>query len=192
MPIEHLEKLREVHIKDIKNAYIYKCSCQKWLNVLEEELKYIEQTYTEEEKKTSQTYKMEIQMNKRMNSKEYYEKVRGRYAKDLEILQNPKATRRQLLRVFKRHDLSFDLNKTATDGSYLLQHFGWCDNYRVSGHPYPCATHHNAQEAIEWLENFSNGNNICIDGRPTRMCDELKEIIYKFFTEFPNGTIHYG
>jgi hypothetical protein len=126
-----------------------------------------------------------------MNSKEYYEKSRGRYVKDLETLQNPRATKKQIFRIFKRHDLSFELNKDATDGSYLLQDLGWNDNYRVSGHPYPCVTHHNAQEASEWLESYDNGHNIHFDGK-NGMCQEIRDIVTEFFNEFPNGTIHYG
>ena len=191
MPQEHFEKLREIHIKQIKNAYIYKCSCQQWLKDCEEGLKDIEANYTEEEKKTSQMYKMEIQMYKKRNSREYYEKARDKYVKDLNTLQNPKATRKQILRIFKRHDFSFDLNKDATDGSYSLSQFGWGDNYRVSGNPYPCATHHNAEEAIEWLENYDNGHNIYCNYKEG-MCQEVRDIIIEFFNKYPNGTIHYG
>lgn len=189
MPQEHLEKLRKRHIKQIKNAYIYKCSCQQWIDGCKNDIKDIEKSYTEEEKKNDQMYKFELKLAKKMNTKEYYEKARGRYVKDLEILRNPNSTRKQLLRVFKRHDLSFELNKDATDGSYLLEGLGWCDNYRVSG--YPCVTHHNAQEAIEWLEAYDNGHNIHIDGKDG-MCEQIKQIVTEFFKEFPNGTIHYG
>jgi hypothetical protein len=148
-------------------------------------------SYTEEEKKTSQMYKMEIQICKKRNSREYYEKARDKYVKDLKTLQNPKATRKQILRIFKRHDFSFDLNKDATDGSYSLSQFEWGDNYRVSGNPYPCATHHNAEEAIEWLENYDNGHNIYCNFKEG-MCQEVRDIVIDFFNKYPNGTIHYG
>lgn len=189
MPQEHLEKLRKKYIREIKNAYIYKCSCQDWLNGCEYELKYLNECYPTDEDKKSEFYKMEFEMYKKHSSKEYFEKARRRYVKDLEILQNPKSTRNQLLRVFSRHDLSFD--KDLKNGSYQMSDVGWCDNYRVWGNPYPCATHHNAQEAIEYLEAFDNGHNVCTN-MTWGMCDELKEIIVDFFNEFPNGTIHYG
>lgn len=189
MPQEHLEKLRNKYAREIKNAYIYKCSCEDWLNGCEDELKYLNECYPTEEDKKNELYKMELEMYKKHNSKEYYEKVRGRYVKDLEILQNPKSTRNQLLRVFSKHDLSFD--KDLKNGSYDMSGVGWCDNYRVCGNPYPFAIHHNAEEAIEWLKAFDNGNNICTD-MTWGMCDELKAIIIEFFNNFPNGTIHYG
>ena len=190
MPQEHFEKLIKKHIKGIKNAYIYsRCSCQQWLRDCERELKNLEESYTEEEKKTDQMYKFEKRMLEKTSSKEYYEKARGRYVKDLEILQNPKSTKKQIFRVFKRHDLSFELNKDATDGSYLLDGLGWYDNYRISD--YQHVTHHNAQEAIEWLESYDNGHNIICDWNEG-MCQEVRDIITEFFNNFPNGTIHYG
>jgi hypothetical protein len=132
-------------------------------------------------------YEMELKWAKKRNSKEYYEKARGRYVKDLEILENPKSKRNQLLRVFSRHDLSFD--KDLKNGSYEMTHVGWNDNYRVSG--YPCAVHHNAQEAIEFLEGFDDNNKIRC-GSKRGMCQEIRDIVINFFNEFPNGTIHYG
>ena len=187
MPLEHLEKLREKHIKGIKNAYIYKCSCEDWINSNKKTVAEIERT----EDKESDFYKSELSFYTKMGTKEYYEKARNKYVKDLEILQNPKATRKQLLRVFKRHDFVFELNKNATDGSYLLDDFGWGDNYRVSGNPYPCVVHHNAEEAIQWLESYDNGHNIYCDGKDG-MCQDIKDIVTEFFAEYPNGTIHYG
>ena len=182
MPQEHLEKLRKKHIKGIKKAYIFNCSCQEWLDTCANILKDMKPRDTD-------SYKMELSMYTKMNSKEYYEKKHNRYAKDLAILENPKSTRNQILKVFSRHDPSFD--KDLKNGSYEMSGVGWCDNYRVWGNPYPCVTHHNAEEAIEWLEAFDNGNNICTD-MTWGMCDELKEIIVDFFNEYPNGTIHYG
>ena len=185
MPQEHLEKLREVHIRGIKNAYIYKCSCEQWLRDCEENIKDLDNDFPTDEDKKDELYKIEIQSLKKCGTKEYYEKARGRYVKDLEILENPKSTKKQLIGVFGRHDLSFG------DGSYEMSDVGWHDNYRVSGNPYPCVTHHNAQEAIEWLEKYDNGKNIICDFKEG-MCDEVRKILIEFFNKFPNGTIHYG
>jgi len=189
MPKEHLNKLRKEHIKGIRKSYIYNCSCEQWLKGCEEELQDLEKKFPTEKDKHDDLYKMEYAMYKKHNSKEYFEKIRGKYVKDLEILLNPNSTRKQLLGVFSRHDLSFD--KDLKNGTYNLSSLGWYDNYRVIGKPYPCAIHHNAEEAIEWLEVFDNGNNICTD-MAWGMCEELKIIINEFFKEFPNGTIHYG
>ncbi len=189
MPQEHLEKLRKKHIKDIKKSYIYNCSCQDWLNSCERQLQYLNKLYPTDENKKDELYKIEFKLLQKENTKEYFEKARGRYVKDLEILQNPKLTRNQILKVFSRHDLSFD--KNLKNGSYEMSTVGWHDNYRVSGVPYPCATHHNAEEAIEWLEEYDNGRNICCD-MAWGMCDEIRYILVEFFNEFPNGTIHYG
>lgn len=187
MPQEHLEKLKEVHIKGIKNAYIYKCSAEAWIKDGEIGLKSLEEDYPTDEDKKSELYKMEKKMLEEHSTKEYYEKAHGRYVKDLEILQNPKSTRNQILKVFSRHDLSFD--KDLKNGSYEMSKVGWGDNYRISD--YQCVVHHNAQEAIEWLEEYDNGNNICCDMK-WGMCEEIKIMITEFFNEFPNGTIHYG
>ena len=189
MPQEHLEKLKEVHIKGIKNAYIYKCSAETWIKDGEIGLKSLEEDYPTDEDKKSELYKLEKKMLEKHTTKEYYEKAHGRYVKDLEILKNPKSTRNQILKVFSRHDLSFD--KDLKNGSYEMSDVGWYDNYRVSGNPYPCVVHHNAQEAIEWLENYDNGKNIICDFKEG-MCDEVREILVEFFNKFPNGTIHYG
>lgn len=189
MPQEHFDKLRKVHIKGIRKSYIYNCSCQEWLKGCEEELKELEKMFPTEESKHDDLYRMEYAMYKKHNSKEYYEKARGRYVKDLEILLNPKSVKRQVLGVFSRHDLSFD--KDLKNGSYEMSDVGWHDNYRVSGNPYPCATHHNAEEAIKWLEEYNDGKNI-ICNLHEGMCDEVKNIITEFFNKFPNGTIHYG
>lgn len=185
MPQEHLDKLRKICIRSIKHAYIYNCSCEEWIKDGEESLKELEQIFSRHE--DDDVYKMEKAMYKKHNTKEYYEKARSRYVKDLEILENPKSSRRQLLGVFSRHDLSFD--KDLKNGTYEMSDVGWHDNYRVSG--YPCVTHHNVQEAIEWLEEYDNGNNICCDMK-YGMCDKIKNIITEFFNQFPNGTIHYG
>lgn len=188
MPPEHLERLRQYHIKGIKNAYIYKCSLGQWLADAEEELKDLEEDYSDEAKK-SESYKLYRNLAKKSGTKEYYEKHRAQYVKDLETLQNPKATRLQLLRVFKRHDLSFELDRYGKEGSYEMSNVGWYDQYRVSG--YPGVTHHNAEEAIKFLEEYDNGNNIVCDYK-TGMCNEVRDIINNFFKQFPNGTIHYG
>ena len=188
MPPEHLERLRQYHIKGIKNAYIYKCSLGKWLADAKEELKELEEEFSEEEKKGEpyKTYRAGVE---KFGTKEYYEKHRAKYVKDLETLQNPKATRLQLLRVFKRHDLSFDLDRYGRNGSYEMSVVGWNDQYRVSD--YPSVTHHNAEEAIKFLEEHDNGSNI-ICGYTVGMCDEIRDIINNFFKQFTNGTIHYG
>lgn len=188
MPPEHLERLRQYHIKGIKNAYIYKCSLGQWLADSNDELNDLEQEFSEEEKK-GKLYKMYRKSAEKWGTKEYYEKHRNQYKKDLETLQNPKATRLQLLRVFKRHDLSFELDRYGKEGSYEMSNVGWYDQYRVSG--YPGVTHHNAEEAIKFLEEYDNGNNI-VCGYKTGMCDEIREIVNDFFKQFPNGTIHYG
>lgn len=187
MPQEHLEKLRQMHINRIKHAYIFNCSCEQWIKECKEDLKNLEESYTEEEKKTNNHYKLEREMYEKMSTKEYYDKACNRYIKDLEILQDPKSTRKKLFGVFSRHNSSFD--KDLENGSYGMSDVGWVDNYRVSG--YPCVTHHNAKEAIEWLEEYDNGNNICCDMK-WGMCDEIKTLITDFFNQFPNGTIHYG
>lgn len=189
MPKEHLEALRKRYIREIKKAYILNCSYEEWLKCHEDDLIDIEKRYTEEEKKTNQLYKIELELIRKTKTREYYEKARKRYLKDLEILNNQTSPKKQLFGAFKKHDLSFELNKDATDGSYSLDNLGWHDNYRVSG--YPCVTHHNAKEAIKWLEEYDNGNNIECDYVKGMSC-KIREIINKFFNEFPNGTIHYG
>ena len=39
MPQEHLDKLREIHLKGVKNAYIVKCTCEEWISGLEDSIK---------------------------------------------------------------------------------------------------------------------------------------------------------
>ena len=189
MPQEHFDIFVKRYIEKIKNAYIYRCSLDKWQKSCDNILNDIEKQYSDEEKKTSKAYKDEIKMYTKMRSEEYYQKTHKRYAKDLEILQNPKSSKKQVFRVFSRHDFMFKLNKDTTDGTYSLEGFGWHDEYRVTG--YPPIVHHNAQEAIEWLESYDNGHNIYCN-YTEGMSDEIRDIINMFFKEYPNGTINYG
>ena len=185
MPQEHLDKLRENTIKDIKSAYIYKESAANWFANAENELKWFE----EENDMTnlSDSDKAYYGVLVKMADRKYYKKARGKYVRDLRTLQNPKSTRLQILKAIARHDILFD--KDLNNGSYEMSDVGWHDNYRVSG--YPTVTHHNAEEAIKFLEEYDNGNNIQYD-YTKGMCNEIRDIITKFFNEFPNGTIHYG
>ena len=187
MPQEHINKLREVHIKRIKNAYIYKCSKECWMNNIKSELDEFRKQYKGQLTKLSAPDKVWYDILKKECSEDFYTKERQKYVDDLETLKNPKATREELLKIFIRHDLSFD--KDLKNGSYDLGDVGWHDNYRVYG--YPDVTHHNADEAIKFLEEYDDGNNIQCD-YIKGMCDEIRDIINNFFKQFPNGTIHYG
>ena len=184
MPKEHFEKLRKKCIRDIKKAFIYTCSYDEWVADCDEGLKSLEEEYRDIEH--DQFYKMWRNMLKRDKRQEYYEKTHGKYVKDLEILQNPNSTRNKILRILAYHDMSFD--KDIKNGSYLLKGLGYCDNYRIND---GYVTHHNAEEARKWLEEYDNGHNIHI-GKRTVSANEAIEITNKFFETYPNGTIHYA
>lgn len=182
-----MEKLREVFAKKVGNAYIYKCSMKRWIREAQEDLEEFKKAHKGKLTKLSPPDKVYYNILKKSCTEEYYKKHWRMYDDDLKILKDPKATRKQLLAAFSRHDLSFD--EDIKNGTYEMSNLGWHDNYRVSG--YPTVTHHNAEEAIKFLEEYDNGSNIQYD-YTQGMCNEIRDIITNFFNEFPNGTIHYG
>ena len=182
---EDVKKLREYHKRHVKNAYIYKCSLTKWLNDIKEDLKDFHETYKEPYDEMAQ---MELDMLTKMNSKEYYETHRNKYVEALKKLNDDSTSKEELLKIFDELDLAFSIK----DDDYTLENCGWCDNYRVSGHPYPSGSFHNADEAIKFLEEYDNGKGNIVYDFKNGMCDEIREIIKEFFKKYPNGSIHYG
>jgi hypothetical protein len=180
MPIEHYEKMKAKIAKQCRNAYIVKCSCSEWVKGGEKELAHYNG-------KNSEVDKSFAKFLKEISTKEYYEKKRNEYIKDAELLENPNTPRKKVLRIFAKHKVIFD--KGTKDGYYELGEFGWHDKYRVYG--YPDGNFKSAEEAIKFLEEYDNGNNIIYDFKKG-MCDEIRDIINNFFKEYPNGYINYG
>ena len=179
-----IERLRKHYIKDIKKSFIYTCSLQQWLDSFKGDFEDLESSYTEEEKE-SDLYKTEVNIIKNMASIEYYNNHHNQCVEDLKKLNNASTTRRELLDIFNRHDISFSIE----DDDYSLWDYGWGDNFRVSD--YVEGSFNNAKEAIKFLEEYDNGENITC-GLQKGMCDEIREIITDFFKKYPNGSIHYG
>lgn len=184
MPQEHLDKLIKKHIRGIMKSYIYGVSFTQYRKDCDELMKCLEEDY-EDKDKNDDFYKFEKEFLEKESTREYYEKSHNKYVKDLEILKNPNSTKKELIKVFARHDLSFSRD------SYLLQGLGWYNNYRIIGDEFTSVVHHNAEEAIKWLEEYDNGENIICNNKKG-MSDEIREIIRDFFKQYPNGTIHYG
>ena len=141
-------------------------------------------SYNDEEK-NGDLYKVELDIINKMNSKEYFDTHRKQYVEDLEKLKNHSTSKQELLEIFDRHDLAFNIE----NDDYSLWYCGWGDNFRVSG--YPSGSFYNSDDAIKFLEGYDNGNNIVYDYKKG-MCDEIRDIIKEFFKQYPNGSIHYG
>lgn len=180
---EHVEKLRNQTAKDIRNAWIVKCSFNEWHKEIQEDIDEMEN----DSKELSKSDKKWLELLNKMNTNEYYEKKRKKYIKDAEILENISSPIKKVLTVLAIHNTLFD--KDLENGYYDLSHLGWGDNFRVYG--YPNDKFYNAQDAIKFLEDYDNGKNIVYDFKEG-MCDEIRDIINKFFTEFPNGRLSYG
>ena len=183
IPQKHVEKLRKETAKNIRNAWIVQCSFDKWHKEMQDDIDELENRCGE----LSESDKSWLKLLKEMNSREYYDKQRKKYVKDAEILENGASPVKKVLRVLARHNILFD--KDLENGYYDLGHLGWGDNFRVYGYPHD--KFYNAQDAIKFLEEYDNGKNITCDLKEG-MCDEIRDIINKFFTEFPNGMLHYG
>jgi hypothetical protein len=74
------------------------------------------------------------------------------------------------------------------EDSYDLSKMGWRDQYRVFG--YPNGKFTNPEEAIYFLINYDQ-EKISFNLK-TGYCEEIGNIINRFFTEYPNGYIEYG
>lgn len=179
---EDIDKIRKTTINRIKHSYIYNCTANKWLADIKEDLNELKKS---EEDMNSDVYQFQLDFYSKMNSKEYFEKHKKQYVEDLEKLMDENTPKKELFKIFERHDMGFE-NK---NDFYCLDECGWCDNYRVSG--YPQGTFHSAEEAIKFLEEYDNGNNIMC-GYENGMCDEIREIINNFFKKYPNGSIYYA
>ena len=182
MPQDHLVRLREKTARSCRNAWIVKCSYNEWAKDIDESIN----SYNDK-KKLSEYDKGYINLLKKRRTKEYYSNARNKYLDDAKALENDTTSKDKVLKILAKHNLLFD--EDLKNGSYDLGDVGWHDNYRVYG--YPNVTHHNADEAIKFLEEYDNGNNIQCD-YIKGMCNDIKDIITSFFNEFPNGTIHYG
>lgn len=180
---EHVEKLRKDTAKNIRNAWIIQCSYDEWHKEMQEDIDELEN----KGEKLTPSDKEWLALLKKINTKEYYDKERKKYVKDAEILENGASPIKKVLRALARHNILFD--KDLENGYYDLGHLGWGDNFRVYG--YPPDKFYNAQDAIKFLEEYDNGHNISYNSKEG-MCDEIKNIINKFFTEFPNGMLNYG
>ena len=183
IPQEHVEKLRKETAKNIRNAWIVQCSFDEWHKEMQDDIDELEN----KGEKMTESDKSWLELLKEMNSRKYYDKERKKYVKDAEILENGASPIKKVLRVLARHNTLFD--KDLENGYYDLGHLGWGDNFRVYGYPHD--KFFNAQDAIKFLEEYDNGKNITCDFTEG-MCDEIRDIINKFFTEFPNGMLHYG
>ena len=183
IPQEHVEKLRKETAKNIRNAWIVQCSFDEWHKEMQDDIDELEN----KGEKMTESDKSWLELLKEMNSRKYYDKERKKYVKDAEILENGASPIKKVLRVLARHNTLFD--KDLENGYYDLGHLGWGDNFRVYGYPHD--KFYNAQDAIKFLEEYDNGQNITCDFTEG-MCDEIRDIINKFFTEFPNGMLHYG
>ena len=186
MPQDHLVRLREETARSCRNAWIVKTSYDRWLNETKRDLDNFEKSHKKGEK-LSKDDKSYLGMLKKMSTRKYYDDKRNEYLGDAEALENPKTPRNKVLRVLAKHNFLFDGD--LRNGYYDLGQFGWGDNYRVYG--YPAGRFINAEEAISFLETYDNGHNVVYNMREG-MCDEIREIINRFFVEFPNGYIDYG
>lgn len=183
MPQKHLEELREKTAKNIRKTWIVQCGLSEWLKEMQEDIDELEN----KGEKLTPSDKSWLKLLKKMNSKEYYEKKRKKYLKDAEILEKGSSPIKKVLTVLSKHNTLFD--EDLENGYYDLSDLGWGDNFRVYG--YPPDKFFNAQDAIKFLEGYDNGKNITCDFKEG-MCDEIRDIINNFFTEFPNGRLSYG
>lgn len=196
IPKQHISKLINKYIKQIKKAYIYNTTLEQWQKGCEEELKELSQQYTDEEKELNPLCQLEIEHIKKISTKEYYEKAKQKYINDLNALEIYKAAndlinKKHLFNIFKRHDLSFDYDNKTNKGSYLLQGLAWHNNYIIT--IYPGITHHNAKETITFLQQYiKEGNAIKNKKGKIITLEDAITIVNEFFKQFPNGTIHYG
>ena len=169
-----IEALRKFHIDGIKRAYIYNVSLDEWISDHNEEI--------EDYKKWGDSD--EVMRLSEIATREYYEKHHKIYEDDLKKLQDSSTSKDELLKIFERHSITFNIK----DDDYSLFDLGWVDKYRVSG--YPSGSFHTAEEAISFLENYKDGTITC-NGKKG-MSDDVREIIREFFKQYPNGSIHYG
>lgn len=183
IPQEHVDALRKDTAKNLRRAWVVECSFEAWHKAMQEDIDELENS----DRELSKSDKEWLELLKKMNTKEYYEKERKKYLRDAEILEKESSPIKKVLTVLARHNILFD--KDLENGYYDLGHLGWGDNFRVYGYPHD--KFYNAQDAIKFLEEYDNGNNIRYDFKDG-MCDEIRDIINKFFTEFPNGMLHYG
>lgn len=183
IPQEHVDALRKKTAENIHKAWIVQCSFNEWHKEMQEDIDEMES----ESKELSQGDNEWLKLLKKMNTKEYYDKQRKKYLRDAEILEKESSPIKKVLGALARHNTLFD--EDLENGYYDLGDLGWGDNFRVYG--YPPDKFYNAQDAIKFLEEYDNGKNITCDFKEG-MCDEIRDIINKFFTEFPNGRLSYG
>ena len=163
MPEKDYQKLKELSLKNINSSTIIDCDYDKWV-----------------EKVTS--WYIDGETKKEFIQKEFFDKKLRHYKLSKEILEAKDPNKDAVISVFK------EFGGLVYNDAYDLSDMGWCDQFRVYGYPEGKFT--NPEDAISFLMNYDQ-KKIAFNDK-IGYCEEIGDIINKFFMEYPNGYIEYG
>ena len=163
IPDKDYQKLKEVCIDNINKSTIMNCDYDKWV-------------------KTITSWNLDGRTKKKYIQKDFYDKRLRHLNWAKEVLEADNPNKDAVISVFK------EFGGLVYEDSYDLSKMGWRDQYRVFG--YPDGKFTNPEEAIYFLINYDQ-EKITFNLK-TGYCEEIGNIINRFFTEYPNGYIEYG
>jgi len=163
IPDKDYQKLKEVCIDNINKSTIMNCDYDKWV-------------------KTITSWNLDGRTKKKCIQKDFYDKRLRHLNWAKEVLEADNPNKDAVISVLK------EFGGLVYEDSYDLSKMGWRDQYRVFG--YPNGKFTNPEEAIYFLINYDQ-EKISFNLK-TGYCEEIGNIINRFFTEYPNGYIEYG
>jgi hypothetical protein len=163
IPDKDYQKLKEVCIDNINKSTIMNCDYDKWV-------------------KTITSWNLDGRTKKKYIQKDFYDKRLRHLNWAKEVLEADNPNKDAVISVLK------EFGGLVYEDSYDLSKMGWRDQYRVFG--YPNGKFTNPEEAIYFLINYDQ-EKITFNLK-TGYCEEIGNIINRFFTEYPNGYIEYG
>jgi hypothetical protein len=132
--------------------------------------------------KTITSWNLDGRTKKKYIQKDFYDKRLRHLNWAKEVLEADNPNKDAVISVLK------EFGGLVYEDSYDLSKMGWRDQYRVFG--YPNGKFTNPEEAIYFLINYDQ-EKITFNLK-TGYCEEIGNIINRFFTEYPNGYIEYG
>lgn len=163
IPDKDYQKLKEVCIDNLNKSTIMNCDYDKWV-------------------KTITSWNLDGRTKKKYIQKDFYDKRLRHLNWAKEVLEADNPNKDAVISVLK------EFGGLVYEDSYDLSKMGWRDQYRVFG--YPNGKFTNPEEAIYFLINYDQ-EKITFNLK-TGYCEEIGNIINRFFTEYPNGYIEYG
>ena len=164
IPNEHLNILKMKALSNINGQRILKCKdYDEWV-------------------KTISSWHIDSDVKKKFIDKNFWDKRRKHVLWAKSVLETADPNPEAVLSVIR------EFGGLIYEDSYDLSGMGWWDNFRVYG--YPEGDFKSAKETIDFLKKYDQ-SMITYNG-VEGYCDDIGDIINKFFKEYPNGYIEYG